>query len=414
MRIFHNTIGGTALTYGQTTFDQWALGGSFRELSSPNGWRSGGYDFFVGYAANTLNNEVYILRFDGYEVNGAQVNSGTDGPEPLNHAAPAIFIDESTGYVYVMQNEFHVDRFGVWKSDYPLLDNSGSFDGSFTFVDWFDTDGSYLSLIEYSGTTCVFSTRSGSSPNGYDFNVLTVDLETPSGYTDQLTVEMDFATNDVRAYLIPCNYYGSPTTRVYGIQSRYEPTSVYYKISLLFSSDQENFENLSGGTTTDVTSAAITYSSLNTNYTVIGSDSSKTTNIAPPMLLQLNDDIYLVYQSASDTMTLNKYTKDSDTVQATFDFPYTYTLSSSGDGYTYLYYDGQRIVGTTKVDSSTCYKFAIETSLTGYVEQRQLDTPDGAYIGMPWNMDDVTGLYAMVGRSVIGSSGVIPYIITNE
>lgn len=408
MKQFHNSIGGITYVDSVTTVDSWALGGRFRDSSNPIMWHYNGSTYALGYANNTLNNEVYIVKQTGFTVTSTQVNNGTDGSEPLNHPTPLLYIDEATGYIYVLQNEFHVDRFGVWKSDNPE-DIS-----SFSFIDWFDTNGSYLSLIEWSGSTVVMTTREGESPSGYDFNVLTVDLDNPSGYTDQQVVEMDFATNDVRAYLIPCNYYGSPTTRVYGLQSRDESSTNFYKISLLFSSDQENFENLSGDTTTDVTSTSIAYASLNTNYTVIGSDSDKTVTYAPPNLLQLADDVFLSYRSASDTITINKYSKDSEGVQATFDMPYSYTLSDNEDGYTYLYYDGQKLRGTTKVDDDTCYLFSIETSLTGYSEIKQISVQDGAYIGMPWNMDDVNGLYLMIGRSISGFNGTVPYIITNE
>lgn len=408
---FHRTIGGTSFIYAELTgVGNYALGGNFRELTNPTMWYYNGSTYAVAYEPNTTNNKVWISKQTGFTVESYAVNNGTSSPEPLDHPTPLLYINEATGYIYVIQNQFHVDAFDVWKSDSPE-DIS-----SFTQVTGaFDANGSYLALISYSGTNCVFATRSGSSPNGYDYSVIEVDLDNPNGYTDQLVVEMDFATNDVRAYLAPCNYYGTNTKKCYGLYSRNESNTTYYKLSLLFSDDRDNFDNLANTVSTDVTSAAITYSSLNTNYAIIGDDSDKNTSIAPiGHMLQLDDDVYVAYKSASDTMTINKYSYGSSGVQSTIDLPYTFTISDSGDGYVYMYYNGTYIIGTAKVDDSTVKLFKIQTDLTNFQTIRDIDTPDGAYLGLPENFDSVDGLYMMIGRSLIGFAGDVPYIITND
>jgi len=409
---FHRTIGGSLFYESQIPFGSigtYALGGRFRDLTNPNMWFYNGSTYSVGFESNATNNQAWITKQTGYTLVNYEVGVGTDGSEPLNHATPLIYINEATGYIYVIQNEYHVDRFKVYKS------NSPEDISAFTLTGYFDTDGSYLSLIEWSGTTCVFTTRSGQATSGYDFNVITVDLDSPSGYDDDLCVEMSFATNSVRAYLISCNYYGTPTKRVYGHQSRTESTAVFYKISFLFSSDQENFFSLDGGHSEDIISAAISYANLETYYKIIGTDSDKTVNIAPPNLIQIDDDVYLSYASASDTMTINKYTYGSSGVQATYDLPYTFTIADNEDAYVYMYYDGTKIIGTAKISDSDTRLFTIQTDLTGFLEKTTLNIIDGAYLGLPWNMDDVTGNYLIVGRSVQdGTGGTVPYIITNN
>lgn len=406
MKQFFKTINTDEVFYqSETTIGNWALGGRIRSLASPMMWFYNGCTYALGYESNVYSNQVHIVKQDKFTLTSATVGSGTTSPEPANHPAPAIYIDETTGYIYVVQCKYHEDSYNVWKSDSPE-DIS-----SFTKTGEFDTDGSYLALLRWSGSETVWTVRG----SDYSHHVVTVDLDTPAGYVDTKVVDMVFATNQVRAYPVCINYYGTPTKRLTAQESVNESNGVGYKISFMFTDDEETFDNLDITRSTDVTSAAITFADLDTYFAIVGSDSDKTTSISPAQVIQINDDVYLAYKSASDTMTINKYTYGSSGVQATFDMPYTYTIAGQEDGYTYLYYDGTRIVGTTKIDDDTCYLFSIATDLTDYKLERTLDVQDGAYFGIPWNMQDVTGLYLMIGRSNLDTgAGYVPYIVTDQ
>jgi hypothetical protein len=407
LKYFHRTIANSGYIEDTVTLINYALGGRIRNLANPMMLWYNGSTYAVGYKNNTENNQVWITKQTDYTLVSYTVGSGTTSPEPENHPAPMILIDDA-GYIYVVQNDFHVDAFNLWKSD-SIEDIS-----AFTLVGQFDTDGSYIALLKQSNTNVTLSTRSDDAPNGYDFNILEVDL-TDASYTDLLTVEMAYATNNVRAYLGGVNFYGTSTYRAVGLSSRKDGTLVYYKYSVLVTSDFDTYYNIGLGFSKDVpATSAITYAELDTNYAFIGSDASQTTDISSCNMIQIDDEIFVSYRTGVGAFSIKKADIVTGTT-STVALGLSLYNATNGDNNVYMYYNGQNIVMTVKMSDETVRIYTIETDLTGLTYVRDIENAvDGNYIGMPANLDEVDDKYLIIGRSSVYPTGTTPYVITTN
>jgi hypothetical protein len=397
---------------GEITMTEFALGGRIRNLANPMMLWFNGSTYAVGYKPNNQNNQVWAQKQTGDSIEAYTVGTGTNTSEPLNHPAPAIFIDDA-GYIYVAQNEFHVNPFRLWRSDIPE-DIS-----SFTLLGSFDTNGSYLALIKQSNTNVTLTTRSGDNSTaikGYDFSVLEVDL-TNASYTKTLVVEMDFATNQVRAYLGGTAFYGTSNYRAYGLSSRREGTSRFYKYSIMWSDDSDTFYNSGMVFNKNVpATSAITYAELDTNYAFIGSDSAQTTDISACNMIQIYDDAFVSYRTGAGDFSIKKVNRITGT-ETEVALGLTLFNVTNGDNNVYLYYNGSNIGMTVKMSDEAVKIYTLETDLSGLTYVRDIENAvDGNYIGMPANLNDVPdgSPYLMTGRSSTYPEGVTPYVITTN
>ena len=234
---FHNVLGGntTGVTSKYSNIGNWALGGAFSTfsdeaayniLSSPTSFWLNGKTYSLGYESNTYNNQAWIVSQSKSSLQKNKVGVGTTASEPYNHPAPITFNDDN-GYIYVVQNEFHVTPFNLWKSDNPE-DIS-----SFSLVGQFDTDGAYIVLVKLENNTAVFITRSGDgNSNGYHQSILTVNLLDASYTKTPLTIA-DYSTTNIRHY--PLYQYaktGTSTTYFGAIQHRRDSDLKFLKVSL--------------------------------------------------------------------------------------------------------------------------------------------------------------------------------------
>jgi hypothetical protein len=406
LKYYHRTLGGSIFNTGNITIGLWALGGSFRGLTAPIMWWFNGSTYGVGYQGNATNNKVWIVKQTGLNVTSTAVNNGTSLPEPLNHPTPLIYINEATGYIYVIQNQFHVDSFDVWKSDNPE-DITG-----FTKVTGsFDTDGSYLVMNKYSGTNVTFTTRSDDAPNGFDHNVLEVDLDNPSGYTDTLVCEGDYATNDSWFYPTEVNRYGTSSYYVGGAAVLdYSEQKVYMK-GIWITTNFDTYENIAQTYSKNIpATSALTFSEFTSNLNEFGTEAVRTANYGAGGLMQIDNNIYTTIVTGAGEITIYKFTIGTSGSVASLVLPYTI---NSVDG-VYMYYNGSKIVTHFKTTTPNTYIGNIDTDLTTFTFKKELVLPDGEYVGLPWNFDDVTGLYLIGSRSVSGDAGNVPYIITNN
>lgn len=406
LKYFHRTLGGAIFETGNITIGNWALGGSFRGLTSPIMWWYNGSTYGVGYEANTYNNKVWITKQTGFDVISSAVNNGTSSPEPLNHPTPLLYINEATGYIYVIQNQFHVDAFDVWKSDNPE-DIS-----SFTKVTGsFDTDGSYLVMNKFSGTNVTFTTRSDDAPNGFDHNVLEVDLDNPSLYTDTLVCEGDYATNDSWFYPTEVNRYGTSSYYVGGAAVLdYSEQKVYMK-GIWITQDFDVYENIGQTYSKDVSStSALTFSEFTNNFNEFGTSATRTANYGAGCLMQLDNDIYTTIVTSTNEITIYKFTIGTAGSVASIVLPYSISSVDS----VYMYYNGSNIVVHFKTTSLETYIGGTDVNLNSFTFKKILDLPDGEYVGLPWNLGDVSGKYMIGSRSESGDVGNVPYIITND
>jgi len=407
LKYFHRTLGGLNYIWNEKDLivTGYSLGGRVRNLANPMMKWYNGSTYAVGYKSAANLSAVYVTKQTGNTVDSYLLTgSGTATVEPFNHPAPIILIDDA-GYIYVIQNTYHVDSFRIWKSD-SIEDVS-----AFTLVGTFDTDGSYLALLKQSNTDVTFSTRSGESPNGYDFNILEVDL-TDASYTDLLTVEMAFATNGVRAYLGGVIFYGTSTYRAVGVNPRKESNSTYYKYCVLVTSDFDTYYNIGLGFSKDIpATSAITFAELDANYNFIGSDAANSTDISACNMIQINDEIFVSYRTGAGTYSIKK----ADIVTGTTSevaLGLSLYNATNGDNNVYMYYNGSNIVLTVR--GETVGKiYTIETDLTGLTYERDIPTLDaGDYVGLPSNLNDVDDLYLIIGRAE--ATNTVPYIVTNN
>lgn len=395
-----------------TTVLNYALGGFFRSLTSPCMWHYNGSTYAVGYKSNVYNNQVWILKQTGITVESYNVGTGTDGSEPENHPTPLLYVNESTGYVYVIQNEFHVDRFLVWRSDNPQ-DIS-----SFSLVGYFGANESYLCLISYSGTNCVFQTRNGSSSD-YDQSLISVDLDSPSGYSETIITEANYSVTNTRHYTCACWKYGTSDYTAWGINKRKDGTIKYYCTQLLIVENGEYDNIYNAGLTYSKSislDGVITNAELDDEYNILGNPADNTTTITEVRMIQVNDDVYTIHLSddSTNTYTATKINIKTGT-QTPLELPISdiYDDGSQLDNCSAMFYNGDTIIVRLKrTDTTSLYSLNLECTTFTYLQD--IDISDGMYLGIPINLDKIprNQRYMIVGRSN-GTSNV-PYIVTNR
>ena len=403
----HYRLGSSELPVQILGVGNWALGGGFYGLTDPVMWWYNGSTYCLGYESNIYNNKVWAVKQTGDSVEAFSVNNGTSSPEPENHPTPLLYINEATGYIYVIQNQFHVSKFEVWKST-NIEDIS-----SFSSIGTFDLDGAYLTMNKFSGTNLTFTTRGGASPNGYDQRILEVDLDTPSGYTDLLLCEGDYATNNTRFYPTEVHRYGTSSYYVGGAQLRNDTSLVVCMLGVWITTDFDTYENIAQTYSKDIPATSqLTWAEFTTNLLIVGSTGDTTTNYGAGGLIQIDNDIFSLYLTATNTITLYKFTIGTSGSVASLELPY----SISSPDYVYTYYDGTDIIihlGTTDGDINVG---RIDTGLSAFTYKKSLNLPDGLYVGFPWNFNDIPDAtkYMIGSRSVVGGPGSMKYIITDN
>lgn len=411
MIAFHNTFGGFTELEGVVNAGNWALGGAFRGLTNPVMY----YDtaeratYALGYESNIYNNKVWIVKQKGRNVTSAPVNNGTDGPEPLNHPTPLLHFDTQTGYIYVIQNEFHVDRFGVWKSDNPRDITS------FTFVDWFDNNGSYLVTIDDADTNSMwFVTRSGdSSPaDGYDQSILNVDLDNPSAYVKTVVTDTNYNTTNIRHYNNGAYFYGTSDYRVCCINHRSDTNPITnYKVSLwLKKLDDDVAYSFDLAFSKDVVAnGVLTPAELEANYKYLGNDSALTTTYATQDMVQIDNTLYMITRKETE------YYVDKLAIGTSYTPTDSILLGTTANlSINRIFNYGTKLLLIIEVDN-VAKLYTLDFDLTTLTFIRSFDAiPDGSYCGLPVNMLDVrpNDKFLVIGRSLIdGIGGNVPYHI---
>ena len=407
LKNYHKTIGGFSYYTANEEIFLWHFGCRYRNLSNYCSIWHNGSTYTVGYERNTTNNQVIIIKQTGLVLEYTKVGSGTTSAEPLQHPTPSLFIDDA-GYIYVFQNKLHIDPFRYWKSD-SIEDVS-----AFTYQYDFTTEASYLGLMKQSNTDVTFVTRKG-GVSSFSQSIVELDL-TNGSFVDTQVTDVDYAGTDVRHYPLCPIFYGTSTYRIGGINHRVQLNSVYYKTSLWVTSDFDTFENIGQTFSVDVpATAAITDAQLDTNYAIIGSDSDKTIEIGSSIGIQINDDFYIAYQSATNQTIISKWTIGTSTEISNYTIPFATRQWDVDEQSTYLYYNGSKLVLLITTEALDVLVYTLETDLTGFTYKKTLNTmTDGNYTGLPSNLNDVDGRYLIVGRSVIGDEGNVPFIITDN
>ena len=414
---FHNTLIDSTYKYGVTTAGNWALGGDFRNLTNPVMFHMDNITFALGYESNVYNNKGWIVVQEGNLVLSFPVNEGTDGSEPLNHPTLLIHIDPITKYVYVIQNAFHVREFRVYKSTYPLMKNNGVFTGGFSLIGTFDTNGSYLSTIDNSSTNNMwFVTREGdSSPaDGYDQSIINVDLDNPESYTELLITDTDYSPTQVRHYQAGAYFTGVSDYRTVFINHRYDGSPItYYKVSIYLKKLDDNLIykfDLSGNK--DVfTNGVLTPSELETDYTLIGTDTNKVVSHQIIDSWQINNDCFIIIDILGITY-MKKYTIGSLTEVASIQLPYNF---SGQEKQSKMYESTDKFILALENNNGKAELWTIEFDLTNLLFRKELSRlPSGTYYGLPENLKDINESYLIIGRSSTTQVGDVPYYITKE
>lgn len=415
LKLFHHSLGdGTVLEELSIGALGYAFGGRFRTLANPIMYYDNDITYCVGFELNTNNNQAWIFKYDpATGMTASTVGSGTTSPEPLNHPAPLMLVDDS-GFIYVFQNKFHVDEFRFWKSDSP--GDITSFTHQYDFTDF----ASYLNIMEQDNLDCTFVTRLGDNGGNGDYSLGVVKLNLNTGVNTTLQVtDNDYSITADRHNLIAPFKYGTSDYVIGGIAVKNDTQQTTFKICLwvTLNGDFETFENIGQTFSKDASVSMISTAELDANYNIIGSDSDKTVSYTAPSTIQYNDDFYVLYKTATNTYQINRYTIGIATVVDSFEIPlvlFDHTIGSSANA-NYMYiYDG-KIVMTLWLDDLTCKACSIETDLTGYTERIDLSTPDGTYLGLPVNFDEIPLLnnYAICNKSLDDDYDTMPYTVTN-
>lgn len=418
----------TALVYGIISFftgivniGTYFIGGRFRIYANPSMIWYNGSTYSVGYEDFNTNNQVWITKQTGKTLLSYEVGSGTSVPDSINHAMPIILRDNS-GYLYVIQNISNADSFRYWKSDYPELDNAGTPTGTFTLVGSFSANAIYIGLLKQDGFDCKFITRAG-SPEIYSQSIISLNLDTGVNSTLQIT-DVSFV-DDIRHYPVVPIFYGQSDYRFGGINHRNNSASplIFYKLSLWITSDFNEIENIGQTWSKDVgVSGAITDAELDSNFAIVGSDAVNTAGLGAvdtqgANAIQINDDLYVVYRTDTNEHTIFKFTVGTATAVASYVIPHPiYQLLGGASNSSYLYYNGSNIVMTLCKDAAgfDAGIYTINLDLTNFTFIRDLVVEDTLYIGMPSNLDQVTGEYLIWGHDDFEGVGDVPYIITNN
>lgn len=413
---FYKTITSTSKVVSSfLNIGNWALGGSFSTfddeaayniLTSPTSIYYNGSTYSLGYESNTYDNQAWIVKQTGFSLETNKAGVGTNGQEPFNHPAPLLIIDDN-GYIYVIQNEFHVTPFNLWRSDNPE-DIS-----SFSLIGQFDTDGAYLVLVKQDNTDAVFVTRSGdANSGGFHQSILQVNLLDASYTKTQVSIA-DYSTTDIRHYpLYQYRKVGNSTTYFGAIQDRRDSDLKYLKVSLWKTTDFVNFSNLDGTFTKDVvTNGAITVQELEDNYKFIQSNTNDNNISILNSIIQVDDDLYVSY-NADDVRYLEKYTNGNNTASL------SYVVPTDTEDKAHVW-NGDRIFfarDTNGIDGI----YSIDTNLANVELEHQLtkgtEFISFSYYAMPFNLHEIPSgsKYLGIGRSDTSQTpqvGVVPYNI---
>ncbi len=404
--------------------------GSFRTLSKPSMLWFNGATYSLWYKEQVNNNQVGIFKQIGDSLESTIVNTGTVTPEPINHPAPMLHINKTTGFIYVLQNRTHVDTIRVWKSQSPENING------FNYIGEFGAFTSYLGHLEGDESDIVIQTRAGTDAINYkDHSIIKVNLDTLVYTQTQLTT---IETSDTRHYLIVPYQYGTSTRIYFGIGHRNDAGSGfaegYFKFSLLVADKIDNYDimkNIDNSFSKNVVSSGVlTIAEMETNFSAVGSDSARNTIISEGKMIVLNDDIYLVWMSddAASRFSVRKFTYGSASF-TDFLIPVT-TIAESPIWYgpVYMRYNGVNFVFTiaehdgvggfvTKVyGCSTVFtnwtEFNVDTLADGIVPE-----VTGYFYGMPTNLNDAVNSnekYLMIGRDLAGLPGEFIFTITTK
>lgn len=403
--------------------------GSFRTLAKPSMLWFNGATYSLWYKEKVDNNQVGIFKQKGDNLDSYIVNDGTISPEPINHSAPMLHINKTTGHLYILQNKLHVDTIRVWKSQSP--ENINGWD----YIGEFGTLTSYLGHLEGDESDIVLLTRAGDVSDFYSMSIIKVNLDTLVHTQTRLTdVQSDIP--DLRHYLLVPYQYGTSTRTYFGIAHRNQPPTGtgYYKFSLFSTTkggDWEVFENIPSTFSRNVVSGGLlTDNELETNFASIGSDSARSTIISEGKMIVLNDDIYVVWMSddANSRFSVRKFTYGSGSF-TDFLIPVT-TIAESVIWYgpVYMRYNGTNFVFTiaehdglggyvTKVygcdlDFTNWTEFDVDTLADGIVPE-----VTGYFYGMPTNLHEAVASnekYLMIGRDLAGLPGEFVYSITTK
>lgn len=396
--------------YNYFTTNYW-LGGNFQNQTNKCTVFYNGDTYAVGYMDNSHDNKCFVFKYSNGTLTSNQFNDGTNpSAEPLNHPTPSIYIDNS-GYIYLVQNQFHVYPFRVWKSDSPEDITA------FTQLSDFGTSLAYLGLIKQDNSTCWFISRKGGSGD-YTQAVINVDLSNPSTYTQTQITATDWS-NSVRHYPLLPHRYGTSSYYVGGIAHRIDGTIRYFKTSLWVTTDLDEFHSIDLGFSKSVSgSGTITPTELENNYRAVGTDFDRTISVSDCRLIQVDNDIFLCWVDNEETYKINKYTIGTGLVK-TFTIPLSiyFDAADGGGGYnfTYMWYNGTDIVFSCGTYANICQTYTIDTDLTSINYQvtnyDERGTGYGLYIGYPWNLNDIQQgqEYMVFGRSRILSGGAADY-----
>lgn len=405
LKLFHHSISNsTLITYKSSTAGLWALGGNFQNSSLPCMYFDSveGCTYAVGYENNVTNNAVWIMKQTANSVESTKVNTGTTSSDPQNHPTPMLLMDDS-GYIYVFQNKYHIDSFRYYKSDAPR-DIS-----SFTYQYDFTANASYIGLLKRDGNNCVFITRAG-GVSSYSNSIVHLDLSDGTDSTVQFT-DVDFAGTNVRHYPILPYKYGTSTKYIGGISHRHETLGNVYKMSLWVTSDFETFTDMDESFSKDVVATSeITDAELEANFAVLGTDADTTASYGAASLIQIDDLAFMLYKSDTNEFTIAKYEIGTGFVD---DLVIPLSLNTT-TSFNNLYYNGTNLVLELELDTNIDTIYTMDLDLTNFTYVKDIDTPRAYDFGLPKNLDEVDGKYMMIGRSVVGDNGNVPYIITDD
>ena len=394
--------------------------GASRALGQPDCIYYNGNFYLSGYKLNTYDNQALIAKYN--RANGittAEVGSGTTpANEPDDHPVPAVYVSQSTGYVYMIQNKYHNSYFRVFKST-SAESITLTYSGEIT-----DGGASYITIVEASGSDITFVTRGktgGTNNLWYCFACCTVNLDTLV-YTHTQITSIDFATNAVRHYpnATPIYVYGTPTVYFMGINHRWETNGYVYKISILATSDWSTFTNYANTFSKDVIGVSpITEAELESNCVFVGTDSTKTNNYTPIVSIQVDDNMFILYKKLTTTrFYISKIAYEGSIT--TFEI----TLDDAAFDQCYMYYNGTNIImtfavndGSSNIDNAIFRVAGINTDLTGYTLFADLlETPRAANTNLVSNFDDMPSgtYYPIMGAQKLNQEGMITYYESNK
>lgn len=373
-----------------------------------------GATYFTWYKSSVNDNsQASIVKYVRDEqLQTVYIGSGTTSPEPGEHPAPTVYINESTGYIYFFQNQFHQTPVRVWKSDNVLPDIS-----AFTLLGTFGSSLGYLMFLEGSGLNVVLLSRGvggGGANNNYCQSIYKLNVDTLVNTAIQIT-SIDYATNNTRHYPSGNPYvrYGTATKMGWIISHRDDGTLALYKFSLLITDvgDYELIHNIDNTFSKNVVSVApITEAELETNFALVGTDSARSTAYQS-CTMQLDDYFYFLYRTGS--------TKEIWRIDLTTGTTITQTITISGTSLSAMSmnWNGTNIILNLYMDGENVVA-KINTDLTGYSEfADDLSGVNGIAL-LPYNFPDIVtdnAYYPIIGyQPLVGQDYIIGYYESNK